>query len=231
MIASPSGVVAAGTPLAFSAEGSSDPDGDALSYAWSFGDGASGSGVETSHAYQTGAQRTVTLTVTDPTGLTASTSSELLVLGSLPGPSADGTGGTDGGAAPSPGPKAADGVAPVLSAVLLTAPVFRVDVRAAAAGVARGTRVRFTLSEAAAVRFAIRRRIRDRSGRVRWVAVGTFNRQAGTGPNAVRFSGRLRVRGRTRSLRPGRYRLTLVATDAAGNRSAAKRLPFRVTRR
>lgn len=213
-IASPAGgAFAVGTPVAFSAQGSSDPDpGDALSYGWSFGDGASGSGDETTHAYEAGGPHTVTLTVSDPTGLTATATSALLV---------------DAPPAPlMPGPSPADTSAPSMSAVSLTRSVFRVDARAAAARlVPRGTRVRFTLSEAARVQFAIRRGLRARG---RWVAFGRFERQASAGRNAVRFSGRLRLGGRTRSLPPGRYRLTLVATDSAGNRSAAKRLPFRI---
>ena len=97
----------------------------------------------------------------------------------------------------------------------LSAPAFRVP---------RGTRVRFGLSEAASVRFTLRRRSGGRP-------IGSFARSAGAGANSVRFSGRLRVRGRTLSLAPGRYRLTLVATDAAGNRSAARGVPFRVVSR
>jgi hypothetical protein len=97
----------------------------------------------------------------------------------------------------------------------LSAPAFRVP---------RGTRVRFGLSDAASVRFTLRRRSGGRP-------IGSFVRSAGAGANSVRFSGRLRVRGRTLSLAPGRYRLTLVATDAAGNRSAARRVPFRVVSR
>ena len=38
-------------PVLFSGAGSSDPDGDSLTYAWSFGDGAVGSGVAPSHTY------------------------------------------------------------------------------------------------------------------------------------------------------------------------------------
>jgi hypothetical protein len=40
-----------GRSLSLSATGSSDPDGDALTYAWTFGDGGEGSGVEVSHTY------------------------------------------------------------------------------------------------------------------------------------------------------------------------------------
>jgi len=40
-----------GRSLSMSATGSSDPDGDALTYAWTFGDGGVGSGAEVSHTY------------------------------------------------------------------------------------------------------------------------------------------------------------------------------------
>jgi hypothetical protein len=114
------------------------------------------------------------------------------------------------GPGPGPGTEAADEIAPVLSSVSLSARAFR-----------RRTRVRFSLSEAAAVRFAVRRRSDGRR-------LGSFVRPAAAGRNGVRFAGRLHLRGRTVSLAPGRYRLTLVARDPSGNRSAARRLPFRV---
>ena len=46
------------------------------------------------------------------------------------------------------------------------------------------------------------------------------------GQNQVKFTGRI---GR-KALKRGRYRLTIVATDAAGNRSKAKRLRFRIVK-
>jgi hypothetical protein len=56
---------------------------------------------------------------------------------------------------------------------------------------------------------------------------GSFVHQGSAGLNRFRFSGRLR----NRKLAVGRYRLVAVATDAAGNRSAAKRRAFRIVRR
>jgi hypothetical protein len=56
-------------PIAMSAAASSDPDGDALAYHWTFGDGGTTTGVMVSHAYAAGGTYTVTLTVTDPLGL------------------------------------------------------------------------------------------------------------------------------------------------------------------
>jgi hypothetical protein len=56
---------------------------------------------------------------------------------------------------------------------------------------------------------------------------GSFSRTGKAGLNNFRFTGRLRAR----KLRPGRYRLVMVATDPAGNRSKPKRTKFRVVRR
>jgi PKD repeat protein len=51
--------------VGFNASGSSDPDGDALTYSWDFGDGANASGVTASHTYTQAGNFTVTLTVSD----------------------------------------------------------------------------------------------------------------------------------------------------------------------
>lgn len=52
----------------FDANGSSDSDGNIVSYAWSFGDGTNSSGVTTSHTYAAAGSFNVTLTVTDDDG-------------------------------------------------------------------------------------------------------------------------------------------------------------------
>jgi PKD repeat protein len=54
--------------VAFSGAGSSDPDGDPLTYAWSFGDGAQGSGVAVSHTYSSAGTYHAALTVDDGRG-------------------------------------------------------------------------------------------------------------------------------------------------------------------
>jgi PKD repeat protein len=54
-----------GVTITFDGSGSSDPNGDPLTYVWSFGDGASGSGVSPVHAYAAAGTYTVILTVND----------------------------------------------------------------------------------------------------------------------------------------------------------------------
>ncbi|HUQ19518.1 MAG TPA: DNA/RNA non-specific endonuclease [Gemmatimonadaceae bacterium] len=67
--------------IAMSAAGSSDADaGQTLTYAWDFGDGQTGTGVNVTHAYTTGGVYTVTVTVTDPLGLTSTASTTATVL-------------------------------------------------------------------------------------------------------------------------------------------------------
>jgi PKD repeat protein len=52
---------------------SSDGDGSIVSYAWDFGDGATGTGVDATHSYAAGGTYVVTLTVTDDDGASDTT--------------------------------------------------------------------------------------------------------------------------------------------------------------
>lgn len=52
-------------PVSFNGGASSDPDGDILAYAWTFGDGGTGTGAAPTHTYAAGGLYTVVLTVTD----------------------------------------------------------------------------------------------------------------------------------------------------------------------
>ncbi len=54
-----------GSPIDFDGSASSDPDGDALEYAWDFGDGTYGEGVRPSHAFANEGRYLVTLFVSD----------------------------------------------------------------------------------------------------------------------------------------------------------------------
>lgn len=60
------------------ATASSDPDGTIASYAWAFGDSSTASGVTASHSYAAAGSYTITLTVTDNLGATASTTRVVL---------------------------------------------------------------------------------------------------------------------------------------------------------
>ena len=57
-----------GSVVAFDGSGSSDPEHDAITYAWDFGDGATATGATPGHAYADNGTYTVTLTVTDVHG-------------------------------------------------------------------------------------------------------------------------------------------------------------------
>jgi DNA-binding beta-propeller fold protein YncE len=126
-----------------------------------------------------------------------------------------------------------DRVAPVISSARVRPSTFT------ARG---GTSFRYRLSEAARVTFAIERRVkgrrvgkrclgatrgrRSRPSCTRHVRVGSFSQAGMAGSNVKRFRGALRGR----PLRPGRYRATLRARDAARNGSRPVRLRFRVVR-
>jgi pimeloyl-ACP methyl ester carboxylesterase len=103
--------------------------------------------------------------------------------------------------------------APRISAARLTHKRFRASARKA------HTSFRFRLSAAATVTISILRL------RGHHRTVGTLTRAGRAGGNRIAFSGRVRHR----TLKPGRYRAVLRATNAGG-RSAAVRLRFTVVR-
>jgi len=63
----------------FSSSNSSDPDGTIVSYAWDFGDGTTSTEANPVKTYSSAGTYTVTLTVTDNSGLTGSTSAAVTV--------------------------------------------------------------------------------------------------------------------------------------------------------
>jgi hypothetical protein len=120
-------------------------------------------------------------------------------------PAAGGGAGQPGGSAP------VDRQAPLVSGFRATPSVF-----------VHRTRFRYTLSEAAQVRLRIQRALAGHHGRYR--TVRTLARTGIKGLNRIKFARRIGKR----SLRPGRYRAVIAATDAAGNRSTLRRTSFRV---
>jgi hypothetical protein len=139
------------------------------------------------------------------------------------------------GGAPQPlqvgNPFARDTVNPMISSLSLKRRSFRVAKATTpqAARAKRGTAFRYTLSEPATVTIEIqrKRRCRSRAACKRYRSVGTLTRKAALLRNSTRFSGRIGKR----ALRRGRYRAVVRATDAAGNRSAARKASFKVVRR
>ncbi|MEA2387402.1 MAG: Bacterial Ig-like domain, partial [Thermoleophilaceae bacterium] len=61
----------------------------------------------------------------------------------------------------------------------------------------------------------------------RFVRAGAFAHAARAGSNRKGFSGRIGAK----RLAPGSYRVTLVATDAAGNKSEPQQFAFTLVRR
>jgi secreted trypsin-like serine protease len=136
---------------------------------------------------------------------------------------------------------------PVFASASASPAKFRVDRSGAAerpvSAAAKGTTLRYRLSEAAHVVVTIARtqpgrragkrcvkqtrRNRTKRRCTRSVNFGSFAVDAGAGAGSHAFSGRI---GR-RSMKPGSYRATLVGTDAAGNSSKKKTLRLKVVRR
>ncbi|WP_410809347.1 PQQ-dependent sugar dehydrogenase [Micromonospora sp. 067-2] len=70
--------------VAFSSAGSSDPEGGALSYLWTFGDGTTSTAANPTKTYTTNGTYTPTLKVTDPTGLSGTASLVITVGNTAP---------------------------------------------------------------------------------------------------------------------------------------------------
>jgi len=70
---------APGVAVTLDGSGSSDPDGSITGWAWTFGDGTSGSGMRPTHAYASAGTYSATLTVTDDKGARASDSATVTI--------------------------------------------------------------------------------------------------------------------------------------------------------
>jgi hypothetical protein len=117
-------------------------------------------------------------------------------------------------APPAPRPSVPANKAPSLASLRVTRSAFLPVGTAPNSSRPHGTQLRFSLSEAATVRFTVART----SGK----HVSRFTVRGRRGANSVRFTGR--VNGR--ALRPGSYVVTLRATDASGVRSATRTMRF-----
>lgn len=139
-----------------------------------------------------------------------------------------------------------DTTTPVVSGLSLSAKIFRVgrsQTPAIAKRVPVGTKIRFTLSEAATVTLKIerasagrrsagkcvrpRKSLRRKRKCTRYTTAGTLTRTGPAGANSVSFSGRI---GR-KALKPGAYRVVVTAVDAAGNTGTPVSRSFRIKSR
>ena len=80
-----------GTAIRFDGSASSDPDGDALTYAWNFGDGSSGTGATPTHSYATAGVYEVSLVVSDGVLESAAVTARVEVVDVVAGQPDDGT--------------------------------------------------------------------------------------------------------------------------------------------
>jgi PKD repeat protein len=225
--ASPASVLT-GESVSFADAGSSDPDpGEALAYVWTFDDGGIVTGKNATHAFGTAGQHTATLVVTDPTGQTAQ-ANVTVTVNDPPAPPQPDPGPTPDpgpGPGPAPGPK---NVAPKLTGVQVSPASFKPR-----KGKKGGTTISFTLSESASLSFVVEKSAKGRKvagkcvkatkknrkakGCTRWAKVGSFTGAAGAGKKTLAWDGK----PAGKKLKKGAYRLTAVATDAGGLKSAA----------
>jgi DNA/RNA endonuclease G (NUC1)/PKD repeat protein len=75
---------AEGNTVAFSAAASIDPNGSVVSYEWSFGDGATGTGVDAAHTFTQDGVYAVSVTITDNDGLTDTVTTTITVANVAP---------------------------------------------------------------------------------------------------------------------------------------------------
>lgn len=161
-----------------------------------------------------------------------------------PGPGPSGPGGPTGPGTAKPPPVATrDRVAPRVTGFRVTNKTFAAARASAKPKAKKGTKLSFRLSEPAKVSVLISLKAAGRRVGRRCVAAtkarakrpkctrlinkGTLSFTGRAGANSITFTGRVK----RRKLAAGAYQATLVATDAAGNRSRPATARFRIVRR
>jgi hypothetical protein len=177
-----------------------DADGDAVSVVWKFGDGATAEGASVTHAYLPGTYDG-TVTARDDAGLETTKPFSVTVASPSPAPGPGDAARGDAPAVDPASPSSGTGaVVPSGVGADRFSPVIR-SARLRARRGARRARLVVTLSEAARLRVTVARRTL------------TIALPAGRSVRTVKIGARRRV--------------AIVAVDAAGNRSAVKRLKVR----
>jgi hypothetical protein len=203
-----------GQAVEFSAAGSCIPGPGTPSIGWSFDDGTTAMGAAVTHAFSTAGRHTATVTVSDGDGHQSQAGTGVDVTATAASPAA------------TPVPAAA--AAPVISELRVTPTRIKIGtllprlVRNAAKRPV-GT-IRFTLSKAATVRL---RFAKVGKGGATPTVKTRVRIKAKPGVNRIRFAARL---NRTVRLKPAAYRLTMVATDAAGAHSKPATVRFTAIR-
>jgi 6-phosphogluconolactonase len=197
----------------------------ATSYRWDFGDGSrlDSASPATTHTYTKGGVYQVTLTVADESGC----STEHVY---------------DGHSTICPGGESAAASLTVDTPPLLGKPkaVPKKFAPKGKGGKGGGTSFRYTVNEAATVRFKIERkkigRLVGKKCKLRtpknakrkkcpiFKLAGSRSQNAKPGPNSLKWNGKLKGK----ALSPGSYRAIVVATDQAGGRSAPQTVGFRI---
>jgi Tol biopolymer transport system component len=212
------------------ASGSSDPDADIASISIAFGDGTPAvAGVTGSHSYLQAGTYTVTASVLDTDGLTSIATAAVTVSGTAPGP------GLGRGPGPTPGPTVGPNTTLVLlSRSSLASRRFAVVPPGKRPVNGRGTKLTLTVSENAMLTLTYEQAIRGRTRK------GVCSPTARTGRRCilyravgrkltvavVRGVNKIPITGRTSAggLRPGGYRLALVASTSDGRTSKPVRV-------
>jgi len=220
--------VGAGVP--FVVKQASDPDpGDTLTFAWSFDDGGTATGAQATHVFTTLGTHTATVTATDPTGLAATSTATVVIL-----------------ARPTRRMTTPPPPTPRITHFTQTHSRWREGSKLARR--ARrgrkppvGTTFSFALNTAAAVKLTFTQSARGRRAGKKCVAPSHANRRkracnrtitsgtvtfpsAGAGTVKITFEGRV---SRHKKLRPGRYKLTVAATNSTG-RTTSHALTFTI---
>jgi hypothetical protein len=124
-----------------------------------------------------------------------------------------------------PAPTVPDTAPPVISNLRVDSRRFLAgSAPTSTAGRARGTTIRFAISEAATVVFRVVRIPPRKPEKPTFWQVRSFKRAVLMGENAVAFTGTLR----SHTFQPGKYQLIIEAVDAAGNTSTQAHARFRI---